>query len=243
MAAYGEQDEAIAGLPHGINKRVRTLRCGESAGIPFGHAVMVYSGDRDGGYSMKQDELLLTFSADLVTSNSIALTINGTALTPVVFATSHNDTMDLLKAAIEAVFTTAAVTLPDISTNRQIKVYIKDTIMSGSGVVTGGASQATITATLSSAQVFAGVSGFVHKEYAGVAKYNLNEAMNVLHSGEVWVETSETVQAHMPAYIVQSGASAGKFATSGYATNARYKSNVTGAGLALVEVIAEYDGI
>jgi len=243
MGAYGDMDQAVAGQLSGIDKSIRTLRCVDAAGLPFGRAVMVNSGDKDGGYGYKQDTVKIAFSADLVTSNSVALTINGTALSAVVFATSHAHTMDLLKAAIEAAFPTATVTLTDATNNREITVFIKGTQMSASGVVTLGASQATVTATLTSAQIFAGVSVFVQKEYNAANQYNQNEAMNVLRRGECWVEVSEAVAAHNPAYIVQSGASIGKFATSGYATNARFKSSTTGAGLALIECVTEYDGI
>lgn len=243
MGAYGEMDQAIAGLPYGINKKVGTLRCADSAGLPFGRAVMVNPGDKDGGYGIKSDTVKLAFNADLIASNSTVLTINGVALTAVVYATSHAHTMDLLKAAIEAAFPTATVTLSDATNNREITVTIKGTTMSGSGVVTGGATQATVSGTVTSMQVFAGVSLFVQKEYNAANQYNLNEAMNVLRNGEAWVEVTEAVKAHNPAYIVQSGAGAGKFATSGYTTNARFKSNTSGAGLALIEVINEYDGI
>lgn len=243
MGAYNEQDTGFAGLAYGIDKKVDCARCGESAGIAFGKAVMAYAGDQDGGYGMKQDELTLTLSADLVTSNSVALTINGVALDAVVFATSHANTMNLLKAAIEAEFPTAVVTLPDATNNRKIKVFIKDTVMSGSGVVTLGASQATITAALSSQQVFRGVALHLHKEYAGSALYEEDEAMNVLKEGVAWVPVTEAVQANMPAYVVQSGASAGSFATSGYACGGKFRSNTSGAGLALVEVFGMTDGI
>lgn len=243
MSAYNEQELAIAGLPYGLEKRVETARCGESAGIPFGRAVMAYAGDEVGGFSMKQDQLTLTFSADIITSNSVAITINGVALSATVFATSHNNTMDLIVAKIEAAFPTAVVTLTDATNNRKIQVFIKDTVMSGSGVVTLGASQATITAGLSSQQVFRGVAMHVQKGYAEEAKYDENDAMNVLSLGEIWVETTETVQANTPAYIVQSGADAGKFATSGYAIGGFFRSSVTGAGLARVEPLGMNDAI
>jgi hypothetical protein len=243
MSAYNEQDSGFAGLGYGIDKRVETAKCGESAGIDFGLAIMAYAGDEVGGYSIKEDTLLITFSADLVTSNSVALTINGTALSATVFATSHDNTMDLIKAKIEAAFPTAVVTLSDATNNRQITVYIKNTTMSGSGAVTLGDSQATIAFTLTIASIFRGIALHVQKESAAEAKYLANEAMNVITKGWVWVPTSETVQANTPAYIVKSGANAGKFATSGYPTNARFRSSKTGAGLALVEVFGMYDGI
>jgi len=38
MSAYNEQDSGFAGLGYGIDKRVETAKCGESAGTDFGPA-------------------------------------------------------------------------------------------------------------------------------------------------------------------------------------------------------------
>jgi hypothetical protein len=92
----------------------------------------------------------VVFSADLITGNLIDFTINGTAVTQVPWASSHNDTMDDIVTQIEADITNSSVTLTDVGgDNRTLKIEIfGDTgVESASVVVTGGASQATGTVT------------------------------------------------------------------------------------------------
>mgnify|MGYP000968235237 FL=1 len=93
----------------------------------------------------------LTFSAALVTSNQVDMTINGTPITPVTFATDSDTTMAAVATAIKAVTTYVedafVVTLTGGSSNdRVIVVLPKTTTLSITGLaVTLGASQATIT--------------------------------------------------------------------------------------------------
>lgn len=85
----------------------------------------------------------VTFSADLVTSNSVTITVDGTALSPVVFATSHDATMAAIATAIQA---TAGV-LTATASGRVITVTganAGDPFTLTSSAVTGGASQATV---------------------------------------------------------------------------------------------------
>lgn len=86
----------------------------------------------------------LTFSADLVASNSIAYSINGVAQTPIVYATSHANTMGLMEAAIEAAFPGSTATV-----NGRSITIVKAGLDFNSfeATVTLGASQATATAT------------------------------------------------------------------------------------------------
>lgn len=89
----------------------------------------------------------LTFDADLVTSNSIAITLDGSpiAASPVVFVTDHEATMDAIAAAILAE-SLIAVSLVDELDDQEIDITgatAADVVITA--VVTGGASQATGT--------------------------------------------------------------------------------------------------
>ena len=87
-------------------------------------------------------------SADLVTSNSVAITVNGNVLTPIVYAVSHLNTMNLICAAIELEPDIALCELdPSDPDNRTINVYAdpNENGIVDSFVVTLGASQPTAT--------------------------------------------------------------------------------------------------
>lgn len=91
---------------------------------------------------------VVTLDADLVTSNSIAVSVNGTPLTPIVYSGSHLATMNAICAAIALQPGIADCDLDPLDPlNRTIQVFA-DPNMNGivnSFVVTLGASQATAT--------------------------------------------------------------------------------------------------
>lgn len=87
----------------------------------------------------------LTFNADLVTSNSSAITVDGAAIagSPVVFATDHATTMALIAAALQA---EASVTSATVSAARVITIVYSDYSTHTAAVtVTAGATQAGVT--------------------------------------------------------------------------------------------------
>lgn len=96
----------------------------------------------------------LTFSAALVTSNIITVTINGTALSGVNFATSSDNTMSLVAAAIKSHLGGSADAIVTsvgggTTNDREIIIVAPDSEddLVISAVVTAGASQATAAAT------------------------------------------------------------------------------------------------
>lgn len=93
----------------------------------------------------------VVFSADLITSNSVAITVNGDSVTAVPFNSTHDDTMDDIVTQIEADIADSSVTLDDIAgDNRTFTIAIEgDDVTTVTCVVTGGASQATATITYS----------------------------------------------------------------------------------------------
>ena len=85
----------------------------------------------------------MIFSADFVASNSIAMTINGTPISPVTYATSHAATFAALVTAIEGALTGESVTADAVA--RTI-VITSPTAFTITGItVTGGATQAAAT--------------------------------------------------------------------------------------------------
>lgn len=251
MGAYGEMDQAIAGLKYGIGsgEEVCTRRAAEQIG--FGVPVFGYAGNNVDCYLPARDTLILTFSADLIAANVTTLTLSavvkGVTQAETVaetFDTDHDTTMDNLVSAIETAYPNATVTLTDAINNRQITIFQPGTNWTGSGVVTLGVSQATITATYTTAQVFIGITIFTQVAcYITTRGYYVeNDAVNVMEEGEVWVNTSGAVSANTDAYVIwlpTVPADQGKFtgtSTNNYVTNCKFKSTTTGAGLAIVEV-------
>ena len=153
------------------------------------------------------------FSADLVTGNVINVTVNGIAITPVNYATSHLATMNAIAAEIEALPGIASATVGGAN-NRTI------TIMSDNGtsitvtgfLVTGGGSQATVNTTNSPFGAFFGVSQMVYNKMnvydpsndpsiAGVAPYYTGDPVPVLTQGRIYVVPETVVTAESAVYV------------------------------------------
>lgn len=157
------------------------------------------------------------FSADLVTDNVINVTVNGIAITPVTFATSHLATMNAIAAEIAALPGVASAIVGGAN-NRTI------TIMSTNGtsitvtgfLVTDGASQATVTTTDSAFGPFFGVSMMVYNKMnawdptndpgvAGQLPYYTGDPVPVLTMGRIYVVPETLVTAESPVYVRHEG--------------------------------------
>jgi len=241
MSAYNKLDPAIAGLKYGSmqsGEKIVTYKAAEQ--INFGVPVFGYSGDNINVYNAKRDTAVSLLDADLVTSNVYTLTINGTDVAT-TFDTDHDTTMDAVKANIETAFPSATVTLTDATNNREVTIFQAGTNFTVTGVVTLGGSQAGVTVTYTTAQVFLGVSVITHKAYTdSVGYYVQYDAVNVMEYGELYVNTAAAVNANTDAYVVWNLTSdQGKFtatSTNNYAVGCKFKSTITAAGLAVVEV-------
>lgn len=174
----------------------------------------------------------LTFSADLIASNVINGSVNGEAIEAVTYAVSHDNTMDLLIAAIEDLDIVARAELMDESGDNRIiaiEVYDADVTLA-SWAVTLGSSQATVaTAVSSERERFAGIAVFTHtKENPGTggAAYAAGDSVSVLTQGGIWVpcvdiptlnpsalvQATATYAAPMPVNLIVGGTDKGKFA-------------------------------
>lgn len=146
----------------------------------------------------------LTLNADLVTANTVNGSINGVAISQVTFATDHDNTMDLLKEAIEALPSVSSVELTDATTNRQLTVYAKDPsglFIVGAFTVAAGASQATVTVVTDSNTIYQAMpvklttSGKI--EPAGAAEAPMNVIGTSIHTAFGGDEATVSMKAHM----------------------------------------------
>ena len=81
MSAYNDMTESIACLKHGLDSRVKSLCVKETNGIEYGYPVFGYAGNESDVYLYHNNVGAMAFDADFVASNSIVLTVNGTATT------------------------------------------------------------------------------------------------------------------------------------------------------------------
>lgn len=189
-----ELDVAINGQIANLQDSVIKTRNAQQA-IGFGKAVVKGT---TGGTDVKnifKDKVSVTYSEDFVDSNSIPMTVNGVAITPVVYATSHAATFAALIAAIDALSGVSCVA----GTDREILITIDDAasnITVSDYAVTGGDGQPTLTIAYTSTAVFEGVSVLRHGQpvtVGGNDQYEINDAVNVMTRGCIWVYVVATV--------------------------------------------------
>lgn len=234
---YNDQmAKAFAGMVADIGfNRIETYIARED--LPFGRGVAGFTGGDDLVHLPCVDKAVLQLNGDLVTSNSVAvsITIDGvaTALDAIVYATSHVNTMGLIRTALLAVSGISNVTISDAN-NRTITVWSYGKKISAFTVtVTLGAGQASGTATLSNSGTFRGITVHQHKE-GGL--YYAKDAVNVLIQGPIWVDTSVAVNRDEAVYMDLAGA-IGKFtnvSTNNLATGGYFMDTLAAAGLARV---------
>ena len=164
-----------------------------------------------GGTDVKnifKNKVSVTYSTDFVASNSIPMSVqigNATVLTitPVVYATSHAVTFAALIAAIDALAGVSCVA----GTGREILISVDDAVGNitvSNNAVTGGAGQPTLTIAYTSTGVFEGVSVLRHGQpvtIGGDDQYEINDAINVMTRGCIWVYVVATVAYGEDAYV------------------------------------------
>lgn len=231
-----EHDIAIAGQIATIEDRNIKTRAA-SQEIDFGRAVVVGATAGVNVKNIKKSKASITYSADFVASNSIPMTVNGVAITPVVYASSHASTFAALITAINALDGISAVA----GTGREILITVDNALANitlSDYAITGGASQATATIVYSSVDVFEGVAVIRYGQPAtinGDDKYFEYDAVNVLTKGTVWVEVVATVAYGDSVYVYNdksnptnqgqfTNSSSGNLAISG----AKFVSSATG---------------
>ena len=244
MGAYGAPDAAIAGLIVGVPNAVESAIAKEI--IPFGAPVFGMVGVENQAYNYHTEIATVTLSAELVASDNVAITINGTAFDE-DFATTHAAAMTALIAAINASTVMDALGVSAAAgANNKIVVITGPadlTLVVTSVVTSGGAGTAVASTALTSARKFLGAAAFVQtggKTWgAGTSAWQIGMSVNIVHDGTLWVPAESTVADKDPAYAVSLGAGTlGKFtdvSTSNYDIGGYFRSNVNN-GLAILEV-------
>lgn len=109
------------------------------------------------GFPVANRRTKITYSADFVASNVINITVDGEAMAPVTYATSHAATFAAVLVALALLDTVDSVT--GNATTRVITIITTDQTedTTTSGVVTLGASQATTTVVSNQNDIFKGM--------------------------------------------------------------------------------------
>lgn len=223
-----ELDVALVGQIANTTDRTIKTRNAQQA-IKFGRAVVVGATAGVDVKNIFDSKVSVTYSVDFVASNSIPMSVQigaatAVAITPVVYATSHAATFAALIAAINALDGVSAVA----GTGREIIITVDgavDNITVSNYTVTGGAGQPTLTIAYTSTDVFEGVAVIRHGQPAiinGDDQYQINDPVNVMTRGSVWVEVVATVAYGDSVYVQNDKA---------YTTNQGQFTNVSSGNL------------
>ena len=197
------------GLIAGIGPKRIASYANEDVPVPFGVGVIQGASANQCRLPLKNSATIV-LDADLVASNSVAGTVNGTALTATVYATSHLATMTAIAAKIAAIDGVLSATVGGTS-NRTITVLAEngETIALTSFAVTLGAGQAGVTLAHTTSDVLLGLAVHEHVEQtaSAVARYEANSAVGVMRQGTMWVTCEDAVDPSDSVYI--------RFAASG----------------------------
>jgi hypothetical protein len=236
MGAYGNIDNAVAGLKDGLYSRVASRVAAEA--IPLGYPIFTLKGETESCGLLNNDESAVLFDADFVASNVISVTVSRPGpigetvqeTVQVTFDTDQATTLAALVAALDALdgIDAAGTGAREVTLNSDDGAAI-----AVSGVtVTGGVSQAgsTVTPANSGDQVFAGVSLLTHNT---PVPYEAGKMVNILHEGAIWVYCATSCSAGNDVYYNSSG----EFANAGTAiANAVFETNLSAAGLAKITI-------
>jgi len=202
-----------------------------------------------------QDIVAVQASTALIASNSTVVTLNGIALTPVVYATSNAATLTAIAALIAAqpLIASAVSNGTDTITITASQGFA----VTATFVTTAGSGQPTWTPTYSNDNVFYGVSVYIQNKMnlygpqgsAGAAPYFIGDAVSTLTRGRIYVTAENNVTSDSPVYwrIVptMSNPQVGSFRSDSDGGNAillasttgiRWITSATAGNLAVLEV-------
>lgn len=224
----------------------------EAIGVGSGISKVIGSDDQVRLPAANQGKV--TFDADFVASNVINMTVNGTAIAPVTYATSHANTLALVAAAIAAVTTyvasASATGAREITVNGIDDVDVAITAI----VVTLGLSQANGTFTKGTRDKLHGVamlSQALEGNLPGVDTVPTVPAkslVNVVRQGKVFVyfETAfnpDTDTLYCRFFDGGAGKAVGQFRNTddsgtafAVAGNFAVRSALSGAGIGVLEL-------
>ena len=191
---------------------------------------------------------VLVFDADLVTSNTIDMTVNGVAISQLTFSSTHAATMGLIATELETFDEILSATVD----TRTITILTNDgeDLAITSIVVAAGGSQAGGVFTAGTRDILEGLALSTHaKEQAlltGIVNYAIADTVNTLRQGACYVVVEEAITSDDPVYCRfldgGTGKAVGQFrndADSGtcfLVSNVKLKSNTSAAGIAILEI-------
>jgi hypothetical protein len=168
------------------------LQAFETIGLGLG--VVQRIGKPQQGRLPKANKAKIVLDADLVASNVVNLKVNGLAMAPVTYGSSHAATMAAVVVAIKAIAGVGNAVLDSSDTNsRTILVYSNDGLdcLVTDAAVTGGVSQANITVTTSTTDVIYGISimsqAIEQVRFTGIVAYTSGAPVGCLVRGRIWV--------------------------------------------------------
>jgi len=241
---YGDLGKAIAGQKFGLHDETETLIAGEN--IYPGDAIFQLVGDEEFGYRAHVSSVTLTASANLAAGSSVAVTVNGVAVAPVDFDVSTSET---LRKVVDAINLNEAVRELGITAfiveGAPLAFSLSGpgvTITAAAAVTGGGSTPPTFSSAANSNAKFRGVARHTELAYKeGVGFYPKGVGVNVMTRGQISVVCASGANPDnlKPAYVIMSGADAGKFtdvAGSNYNCGCTFRSSRLEGDLALIEV-------
>lgn len=143
-AVYAAASAAFKQNPHASQIMVGRIDSGDGSAAVAGAAI---NAENTNWYAFTVVGFLtakFALSVDLITGNVINSTVNGLAIAPVTFASTHAATMAAWLAAIQVVFPTATGSVS--GDNLTITIPNQD-VFALTATITGGASQPTVSTT------------------------------------------------------------------------------------------------
>jgi len=243
MNLYGNTGKALAGLLYGLEAETESLAAGEK--IYPGDPVFGMVGDEKVCYGAHISAVSLTAAADLVAGNSIAITVNGIAIEAVTFEESSEFTIRKIVNAIDLNQEVRDLGIDAFfleGSPRAVLLQGPGVTITASAAVTGGASQAAFSSSPYTSARFMGVARFMQlTEGKETGCYTKNTSVPVQTRGKVFVPVASNANPDdkKPAYVILSGADAGKFtdvAGSNYDCGCFFRSARFDGNLALIEL-------
>ncbi len=190
-------------------------------------------------------------AGDLITANVVNGNVNGVALSPITFLTSHLITITALADAIVAALLVQGIvaTYALSGTNRTITfAAIDGHVDLTSFIVTAGASQTTFTLTNVGSDAVIDVVGVIRYDARapriadGLPGFADKDSVACVRKGRIWVPIIADVTDNADAYIAVASGSEGKFTGSSAGGNIGPVGKFRGAwptaglGLAILEL-------
>jgi hypothetical protein len=242
---YGNIAHALPGLKFGISSDMESFAAGEN--IYPGDPLFGMIGDDKVCYGAHLSAISLTASADLVTSNIISVTVNGVTLSSITFEDSSAQTIKKIVNAIDQSQEIRALGIDAFykaESPRAIFLQGPGVAVTASATVTGGASQATFSSAPYGQFKFIGVAALEQLPYGKeVGYYPTATSVGVLARGKIHIRVADSAHPDdkKSAYIIMSGADAGKFtdASGGgnYDCGCLFRSGRIENELAMIEVM------